>query len=61
MKLFGECSNISKIIDRYIGIDLLTKNGTASQMDTESVIISDRTYIPVRFIAEALGFTVEWI
>jgi len=29
-------------------------------MDTAPVIIQDRTYIPIRFVAEALGATVSW-
>ena len=48
------------IITLTIGSRTLTKNGTASQMDTEAIISSDRTYIPARFIAEALGYKVEW-
>jgi hypothetical protein len=26
-----------------------------------TMIRDDRTYIPVRFVAEALGLTVEWV
>ena len=48
------------IITLTIGSRTLTKNGTASQMDTEAIISADRTYIPARFIAEALGFEVKW-
>ena len=35
-------------------------NGVEAEMDTEAVINSadDRTYVPVRFAAEAMGFTV---
>ena len=35
-----------------------TINGEEAEMDTEAVIKSDRTYVPVRFAAEAMGFTV---
>ncbi|MEE1224457.1 MAG: copper amine oxidase N-terminal domain-containing protein, partial [Clostridia bacterium] len=48
------------IINLTIGSDILTKNGENIQMDTAAVIISDRTFIPVRYIAEALGYTVNW-
>ena len=48
------------IINLTIGSDILTKNGEKVQMDTAAVIISDRTFIPVRYIAEALGYTVNW-
>lgn len=33
-------------------------NGAKKTMDTAPVIMSDRTYVPVRFVAEALGFKV---
>ena len=29
-------------------------------MDTEARVIEDRTYVPLRFVAEALGYEVEW-
>ena len=35
-----------------------TINGEEAEMDTEAVIKGDRTYVPVRFAAEAMGFTV---
>lgn len=35
-------------------------NGEIHYMDTTSYISNERTYIPIRFAAEALGFTVEW-
>ena len=35
-----------------------TVNGEEAEMDTEAVIKGDRTYVPVRFAAEAMGFTV---
>jgi uncharacterized protein YijF (DUF1287 family) len=37
------------------------ENGVHLQeMDTNAQIINDRTYVPIRFIAEALGYEVEW-
>ena len=38
----------------------LLKNGVASQMDVAPTIVNERTMVPVRFIAEALGGTVDW-
>ena len=35
-------------------------NDKTVEMDTNAVIINDRTYIPLRFAGEALGFTVKW-
>ena len=29
--------------------------------DTTAIIKDDRTFIPVRFVAEALGLEVEWL
>lgn len=31
-------------------------------MDTQSYVddLTDRTYIPIRYVAEALGFRVDW-
>lgn len=35
-------------------------NGTATTLDAAPVIRNDRTMLPVRFVAENLGATVEW-
>lgn len=35
-------------------------NGEAYTLDTTSVIINDRTMLPIRFIAESFGFNVSW-
>ncbi len=43
------------------GSDVMIINGKTSQMDTAAMIKDDRIYIPVRFVAEALGLTVEWV
>ena len=37
-----------------------TVNGKAVTLDSPAFIQNDRTYTPVRFIAEALGAQVEW-
>ena len=57
MKLkFPEDENVQLTIDSKT----LLKNGEASQMDVAPTIVNDRTMVPVRFIAEALGGMVEW-
>lgn len=33
---------------------------TTKTIDTESVIVNDRMYIPIRFISELFGFQVSW-
>lgn len=47
-----------------IGSDVMIVNNTETnipvQMDTAAIIKDERTYIPVRFVAEAMGLTVEW-
>ncbi|MCH5186163.1 MAG: linear amide C-N hydrolase [Oscillospiraceae bacterium] len=35
-------------------------NDEAQTLDTPPTIINDRTMLPVRFIAESFGFTVDW-
>ena len=37
-----------------------TSDGQSIQMDTAAVIRNDRTYAPVRYLAEYFGFTVGW-
>jgi len=53
-----------KVITITIGSSTLniTENGVKSavEMDTAAVIRDGRTFVPLRFIAEALGLTVGW-
>ncbi|MCC5912378.1 MAG: copper amine oxidase N-terminal domain-containing protein [Clostridiaceae bacterium] len=35
-------------------------NDTVLNLEMDPVVIENRTYLPLRFIAEALGLTVEW-
>ena len=39
--------------------NLITSNGTIT-MDTVAVNTNDRIYVPVRYIANALGASVSW-
>lgn len=48
------------VIILTIGSNIMIHNGNKVLMDTEALIKNDRTYIPVRFVAEALGLTVKW-
>ena len=41
-----------------IGEETYTVNGTEKTMDTAPVLSGDRTFVPVRFVGEALGYTV---
>ena len=40
--------------------NFLTANGQIRTMDTQAVIRSGRTYLPIRFVVEALGGSVSW-
>jgi N-acetylmuramoyl-L-alanine amidase len=39
---------------------VITTNGKTTQMDSAPLIENGRTYLPARYIAEALGYTVQW-
>lgn len=43
-----------------IGSRMIEVNGVESRMDTFAVTMNDRTYLPIRYVAEALGMTVLW-
>ena len=43
-----------------IGSKTYTVNGVKKTMDTQAVITGDRTCIPIRFAAEAVGATVGY-
>ena len=43
-----------------IGSTALTVNGQAQAMDQAPVIKDGRTYLPARYVAEALGYDVSW-
>ncbi len=47
----------------YFPIDSMyyrTENGTIESMDTAAVIVNNRTYAPVRYLAEYFGYNVSW-
>ncbi len=48
------------MIEIYIDSDIAYINGNPVTLDSPAFIQNDRTYTPIRFIAEALGATVEW-
>lgn len=54
-------TNGSKTI--YFPIDsntARTSNGGTVRMDTAAVIVNDRTYAPIRYLAEYFGYEVGW-
>lgn len=50
--------------DKSIGLTIDSNsayvNGKLHYLDVAPVIRDDRTYLPARFVAEALGFSVDW-
>lgn len=49
-----------KVITLSVGTNVMSIDGEETQMDTAALIKDGRTYIPVRFVAEALGLEVQW-
>lgn len=49
-----------KVVVLTIGSETATINDTQVTLDAVPVVIDGRTLVPVRFIAESLGATVEW-
>lgn len=43
-----------------IGSEGYTVNGAESLMDTAPVIVNDFTFVPLRYLCEAVGYTVEY-
>ena len=47
-------------IEIFIGEPFATVNGDPVELDSPAFIENDRTYLPIRFIAENMGATVTW-
>lgn len=47
-------------VEISIGSNVMYNNGTPFVLDVPAQLIYSRTYVPVRFISEALGADVEW-
>lgn len=39
---------------------VITVNGKRKEMDTEAKLLNGRTYVPLRFVSENMGITVNW-
>lgn len=53
-------TSLYKVIKYRIGQTSYTVNGVVHMMDAAPVIINDRTYLPIRYVAEPLGATITW-
>ena len=49
-----------KVIELTIGSDEVLVNDVKVKIDTEPIIHKDRTMVPIRFIAEELGYEVKY-
>lgn len=56
---FGE--TVDDFVEISIGDNYLLRNGDSVYLDSPAVVISGRTLVPVRAIAESLNCDVEWI
>jgi hypothetical protein len=50
-----------KIVIMRVGSTQATVNGVPVVLDAPPEIVGGTTFVPLRFITEALGFEVEWI
>ena len=48
------------IIELWIDRLIVRKNGQETRIDAVPLLIKSRTYVPIRFVAEALDARVEW-
>lgn len=53
-------ANNDSVITLKVGENTYSLNGKTSEIDTKSIIKDSRTFIPIRFVAEALGLNVEY-
>lgn len=49
-----------KVLKLTLGSKAYTVNGEAKEMDATPFAVENRTYVPIRFVAEALGCLVNW-
>lgn len=53
-------SDGERSIQLRIGKNIITVNGTDSEMDTSACIVNEYTYIPLRAVGEALDYNVSY-
>ena len=49
-----------KIVQLKVGSDIITVNGAAIKMDAKAEVKDGRSYVPMKFIAAALGVEASW-
>ena len=58
--LTAAISKDGQTVNITIGSDTAEVNGESQALDAPAALLMSRTYVPVRFIAESLGWDVEW-
>ncbi|WP_159081751.1 copper amine oxidase N-terminal domain-containing protein [Paenibacillus sp. CAA11] len=53
-------SQSPKVVTLTIGNKVFYINGTSSKMDTSAMAKGSRTFVPLRFVSQALGAQVNW-
>ncbi|AGL01134.1 stalk domain-containing protein [Desulfoscipio gibsoniae] len=48
------------VVDLAVGSKTIKSDGKATTMDVAPLLKTGRTYLPARFVAEALGYEVAW-
>ncbi|MCX5975400.1 MAG: stalk domain-containing protein [Coprothermobacterota bacterium] len=51
----------AKVVGLWIGKDTATVNGVESKLEAPPLIQDSRTFVPLRFVSEALGAKVDWL
>lgn len=47
-------------VELWINRTIVRKNGQEMSIDASPLLMKNRTYVPIRFVAEALDARVEW-
>lgn len=47
-------------ITMWLDTNVISVNGEIKNIDTPPIIINDRAHLPIRYIADELGWAVEW-
>ena len=49
-----------KVVILHINSKQIMVDGQVKELDTAAIVKGTRTYVPIRFVSEALGATVKW-
>jgi hypothetical protein len=60
MRLFADATPQNEVLEISIGDNVIRGLTKDYRMDVAPFIQNDRTYVPLRFISEALGYEVKW-